>query len=223
MGYSRWIQQMGYSRWDTADGIQQVGYSSRKPEYELDDDVVIGTAAGRGDLEKVANLLRNGTKPSPRYRDGFTPLLMAAESGKQDIVSLLLAHGASVTEQDRFGRTALHHAVLNKHAEAVKELLGHGADPQQVDQKKNTILHMAVRSISVTERTAAGFNHGFGQTRLMQPVWAVAFQTNHLVSMFPVLVAYVAGVLLVAAITDLSMNSAVGDCRYRHLCISADA
>jgi len=110
----------------------------------LDEDIVLTTAAGKGDLTKVRDLLEKGVQPSPRSIFDSTPLLAAAEGGHHEIIRLLVEHGASVAEQDRYQRTALYWASKGGHQKTVAELLSHGADLSGVHKQGQTLLHLAV-------------------------------------------------------------------------------
>ena len=61
-----------------------------------------------------------------RNRSGYTPIIVAIESGNNEMLTELLKRGASVREKHPvFGRLALHTACYYGNAEAVKILLDH--------------------------------------------------------------------------------------------------
>ena len=131
------------------------------PIRQTTEDIVLATAAGKGDLTKVRDLLEKGVQPSPRCIFDSTPLLEAAEGGHHEIIHLLIKHGASVAEQDRYQRSALYWASKGGHQKTVAELLSHGADLSGVHKQGQTLLHLAVMSRS-TETVALFVDKGSG-------------------------------------------------------------
>lgn len=101
-------------------------------------------AAMLGDLERVTQLLEQGTSPDERGTDGRTVLHWAAFADQREAVALLLSRGASVGSLDPSGATALHLAAAEGHAETVTLLLGAGADPTARTRDGRTPLEMAV-------------------------------------------------------------------------------
>ena len=55
--------------------------------------------------------------------NGFTPLLLAAQTGKTDVVQLLAERGANLRLRENQGTTALHHGAGFGHAKVVEVLL----------------------------------------------------------------------------------------------------
>ncbi|WP_165069290.1 ankyrin repeat domain-containing protein [Paludisphaera rhizosphaerae] len=86
-------------------------------------------------LEMIGMLLDHGADVEARDpADGHTPLMCAAEMGREDVVRALLKAGAKVdARDDRHGRTALHWAARAGRAGAVGLLLEAGADPLAED------------------------------------------------------------------------------------------
>lgn len=113
-----------YGRKDVADAILRAG-----------PDLTIYDAAAVGDFERVKQLvaddpgLVDGVSP-----DGYTPLGLAAFTGRLEIAEFLLAQGADANfvseDENRF--TPLTGAVASGNAEVVKLLLVHGADPDHL-------------------------------------------------------------------------------------------
>ena len=79
-------------------------------------------------------LLDAGAPVDSRDKDGFTPLIWAANRGAGKLIELLLARGADVnakaTGGGYEGRTAL---MLAQNIATVRILLDAGADPKVVD------------------------------------------------------------------------------------------
>jgi uncharacterized protein len=80
-------------------------------------------------------LLAAGAPVDSRNKDGYTPLLWAANRGAVKLVELLLARGAGVnaktTQKYNSGRTAL---MLAQNIAMVRVLLDAGADPRAVEE-----------------------------------------------------------------------------------------
>ncbi len=80
------------------------------------------------DLERVRFLLERGADPNAPDRQGFPPLVIAAQNRDTRMIRLLLEAGADVDATDRSGFTALHHAVLRNHVPTIELLVSRGAD-----------------------------------------------------------------------------------------------
>ncbi|XP_013384855.1 ankyrin repeat and protein kinase domain-containing protein 1-like [Lingula anatina] len=105
-------------------------------------------AAKKGDMQRLTNLLRDGTLDVNKIDllgGACTPLHMAAQHGATQCVQLLLQHGADPNIQDWRGRTPLHWAVELGATQCVQLLLQHGADPNIQDGEGSKPLHMAAR------------------------------------------------------------------------------
>jgi len=113
-----------YGRKDVADIILRLG-----PELTIHD------AATLGDFGRLKQLVaENPELVNSPSGDGFTPLGLAAFTGRLEIAEFLLAQGAEVNfaSQDDNQFTALTGAVANGSAAVVKLLLMHGADPNHL-------------------------------------------------------------------------------------------
>lgn len=109
---------------DTVDGslIRRILPDTKDPQ-ERHLEALVLDAARRGDVSKVARLLRiQMNLISCADVDGKTPLHWAALGSSKDVVELLLANSAEVNAKDCNGDTALHLAVVNHHDD-VAELL----------------------------------------------------------------------------------------------------
>ena len=80
------------------------------------------TAASKGDLERVAELVGEVNINEGDY-DGRTAIHLAAAEGKVKVVEFLLAHKADPHARDRWGNTAVHEVA--KH-ESLRPLLNGG-------------------------------------------------------------------------------------------------
>ncbi|MGV8118602.1 MAG: ankyrin repeat domain-containing protein [Candidatus Xenobiia bacterium LiM19] len=106
-------------------------------------------AVGNGDAERVGEILKNNPPlSSNRNRRGYTPLLLAAESGWKYVVDTLISHGADVNAKMKCsewdsGYTPLHMAVRWNYRIVAETLIAHGADVNAQDDRGNTPLAIA--------------------------------------------------------------------------------
>ena len=89
----------------------------------------------------VEFLVAHGADINKRYAylSGWTPLILAASSGRVAAMEALLAAGAEIDAADDHGYTALMRAALNGHDAAVKLLLENGADTAKQVGKSNAL------------------------------------------------------------------------------------
>jgi ankyrin repeat protein len=86
-------------------------------------------AAESGDVGLAQVLIYAGANLEAQTRlGGFTPLLVASQTGTADVVRTLLAAGADVHSATTTGETPLHFASAAGSAEAVSSLVAAGAD-----------------------------------------------------------------------------------------------
>jgi ankyrin repeat protein len=107
-----------------------------------------GTANGGHD-EVIGLLLKAGADPnlSPNAEMQFSPLHIAARSGKLDTLKMLVSRHARIDQTDRTqaGMTPFMTAVENGHVDAAKFLKDNGADAGRTDSFKRGLLHFAAR------------------------------------------------------------------------------
>lgn len=84
-------------------------------------------AAASGDTAIAALLIDHKAGLDARAPTGATPLIMAAQEGKEEIVRLLLARGANPFLLDNYKRTALRVAELAEQREIAQLLAAHMA------------------------------------------------------------------------------------------------
>jgi ankyrin repeat protein len=84
-------------------------------------------ASAKGNLEKIAELLKGGLSVNDGDYDKRRPIHLAAAEGRLDVLKYLIQQGADVTAQDRWGNTALDEALHAKQDDIIKILLGAGA------------------------------------------------------------------------------------------------
>src|SRR6185436_18421753 len=96
-------------------------------------------ASMNGDARMIGALLTGGADVNERLRNGETPLMFAARTGKLDAVTLLIGRGADVNAAETLrGTTALMWATAQGHRETVKFLVEKGAnigDSSSPDEK----------------------------------------------------------------------------------------
>lgn len=108
------------------------------------------TAANFGCLSLVRELLGVGSDSATQPADvnapnrgGWTPLMYAASSGRQETVQLLLEHGADANQRNGRGRTAAILAAMYGHHKCIAMLYQHGADLEARDGEDRTALFHA--------------------------------------------------------------------------------
>jgi ankyrin repeat protein len=89
-------------------------------------------------------LLAHKAEVNLKEKLGWTPLLSAASSGRDEVVELLLANKADVNAKRSGGWTALHLAAYYNYLKVVTLLLAGGADVNAVDNDGKTPLHKAI-------------------------------------------------------------------------------
>lgn len=78
-------------------------------------------------------LLQHKADPNIRDAKGNTPLLLAAQAGREDLVDLLLTYNANINLANSSGQTPLIVAVNTRNEPIARKLLAKGADPDQTD------------------------------------------------------------------------------------------
>lgn len=94
-----------------------------------------------GKVKMLAGILKNGADPNVagKIDDKVqTPLIAAAEAGRNEIVTLLLENGAAVNLADLDGRTALMVAASKGRRAVAENLIGEGANAALQDENGET-------------------------------------------------------------------------------------
>ncbi|XP_054841567.1 ankyrin repeat domain-containing protein 12 isoform X2 [Eublepharis macularius] len=92
------------------------------------------TAAIRGDIKQVKELIGLGANVNVKDFAGWTPLHEACNAGYYDIAKVLIAAGADVNTQGLDDDTPLHDSASSGHRKIVKLLLRHGGNPFQANK-----------------------------------------------------------------------------------------
>jgi ankyrin repeat protein len=101
-------------------------------------------AAKHGDLLTVMALIEYQKVPIDSLDDRhFTPLMHAAEKGRESIVEYLIQQGANVNAKEEFGDSPLVFAASWSHVHIVHALLMAGADVNTMDAEQDTPLTIA--------------------------------------------------------------------------------
>lgn len=96
---------------------------------EMEKDTLLIEAIERGESEKcLRSLIRGGAGVNGKDKDGYAPLMAAANNGKIGLVYLLLAKKAAVNDKDEFGKSALFYAEMSNYPEIIRLLSKRGAD-----------------------------------------------------------------------------------------------
>ncbi|XP_072275723.1 cyclin-dependent kinase 4 inhibitor C [Pyxicephalus adspersus] len=102
------------------------------------------TAAARGDLERLQDLLRTSPNVDAPNRYGRTAL-QVMRLGCPAIASLLLGRGANPNLQDNCGFSVLHDTARAGFCDTMRILLDFQADVNLQDNDGNTALHLAAK------------------------------------------------------------------------------
>jgi hypothetical protein len=109
----------------------------------LGNDVPLGdrlfVAVSSGDANEVRSLLRRGASPLARDSAGMTPLMCAAECGRDEIAQMLIGSGSPLDVSDRYGMTPLLHAVRGGHVGMVAMLLGSSAADDRIESERSAL------------------------------------------------------------------------------------
>jgi ankyrin repeat protein len=119
--------------------------SQFKPYEEVFEREQLHLAAQDGDVERVAQLLKDDYQTNVFDELGKTPLHYAVERGHLDVIRILLASGADINAHDEhvIGNTPLRDVAANCSFEVAKMLIDAGADPTIPGWMQITALHKA--------------------------------------------------------------------------------
>ena len=129
-------------------GLLVVGCGPGSSIHEFMKQPNIHEAAAEGNIKRVKQHLVEGVDVNAKFKDGWTPLHMAAEGGHREIVDLLIAKGADINATagagDGVGWTPLHEAAEGGHKKVVELLILKGADINAKNGDGRTPLDLAI-------------------------------------------------------------------------------
>lgn len=128
-----------------------------------DDRSLLHTAAGCGNAQVLSAFLAGGGRKLVNQidEDGWTPLMSAASSGKDEIVQQLISSGAHVNAANDMKRSALHFAASKGHVRIVQMLLEAGVRFMH----EPCAPRMRVTLITASGRQPIGLRHACMQAR----------------------------------------------------------
>lgn len=107
---------------------------------------VLQMACARGNLERVAALLRQGHDINTSDEEGRTPLMYAVHCNQPECVRFLINQGANLNQQSKDGSTALHYAAFCGTEAMVLLLVDAGADHLVRDVEGRNPIHWAAHN-----------------------------------------------------------------------------
>jgi ankyrin repeat protein len=122
----------------------------QQPYGQMPSDLT--AAALKGDLERVATMLKSGGNPNCIDPDGRTPLIEAVFGGHADLVRLLLDWGANPNSPGKDGWTPLMEAASKGRRAIIQLLLDAGADVNVRDDDGWTALAVSAHDRSKIAR-----------------------------------------------------------------------
>jgi ankyrin repeat protein len=90
------------------------------------DRAIVG-AAGKGENQRLLELIQGGADINAVALDGWTPLTVAIANGHVETASLLISHGADVNKPDTSGNCPLYWASSYGRLAVVHKLVAKGA------------------------------------------------------------------------------------------------
>jgi ankyrin repeat protein len=97
-------------------------------------------AAGKGAVNEVLELIRNGTHIDAINEEGQSALTMAINRQHMNVVKVLVESGATMDRSGFLVHKPLHVAVGTKNVDLVKYILDNGADPNEVTTLGSVLL-----------------------------------------------------------------------------------
>lgn len=85
-------------------------------------------AIEKGNLHDVSKLLKKGADPDTPNQQGYTPLMMAAQTQNPKLANLLIDAGADVHIRNQYGETAIMLASYHGQTEMVRQFYVKGAE-----------------------------------------------------------------------------------------------
>ena len=149
------------------------------PEAQADDtrDQALIAEAGRGDINAVRTLLRQGAKVKGRDSRGRTALLAATHNNRIEIARILIAAGADVNAKDDLQDSPYLYAGAEGRDEILKMTLAAGANLKSLNRYGGTALipaahHGHPETVKILLGTAINKDHvnRLGWTALLEAI-----------------------------------------------------
>lgn len=105
------------------DRVNILLYAGVNPNERNDEGMAPLVAAANSDVKITEMLLKHDSKVNLTSKDGTTPLMAVAKTGRLDIAEVLLQHGANPNLKDNKGKTALNYAAENRNHKIVLKLI----------------------------------------------------------------------------------------------------
>jgi ankyrin repeat protein len=110
------------------------------PDWERD---MLGIATAMGCTEIARLLIDKGADVRKKYKNGSTPLMIAAYTGRTEIAGLLIGKGTDIEAANEAGWTALMYSIIGKETELMRQLLDGGADISVRNNSGQTALDLS--------------------------------------------------------------------------------
>jgi len=108
------------------------------------------------ELRKKEAELISKWNPNEKVSEGWTPLHVAAQSGRAAVAALLISAGAEVNAKNNEGHTPLHLATAHDQKTVVALLLSQGAELGAKDNEGRIPLHLAIAGLTEYRQTGEG-------------------------------------------------------------------
>jgi ankyrin repeat protein len=151
-------------------------------DAKLDKELLV--QCGYGNVDQVADLLKQGASPNATNEHGVSALHLTARDGHVKLIKLLIDHGAKVNVKDRSGGTPLQDAAGSDSTEAVELLLNSGAKPDSSALaqacwlgRTDTVLLLMIAGVRPDEGLASAAQGG--HVELVRLLLAKGVNVNH--------------------------------------------
>mmetsp|Transcript_8846 Transcript_8846/g.11527 ORF Transcript_8846/g.11527 Transcript_8846/m.11527 type:complete len:192 (+) Transcript_8846:66-641(+) len=130
--------KQGAGEKEFVDTTGRLGISTLVTGQKNDSQLTIFSAASKGRINDVEEILSNGKNVNAVDADGLSPLHWASDSNQLEMVRFLLGKGANVNLQEATGQTPLHLAMICGFEDVAQVLIDSGSDVHVTDSDGNT-------------------------------------------------------------------------------------
>lgn len=106
-------------------------------------ETMLHVACRLGKVDKIIELLNQGTNTNTKDNAGWTPLHEVVQNNRLDLVQILLKYNTLIDVPGQGNETPLHEAIRYKHVHIAEELVKYGADINARNCKGETPLELA--------------------------------------------------------------------------------